>query len=62
MYLRSFRFAPVPIQTKHELPTMYLFLYLAVFDIPSSSQVLHRQRSQSSLLLLGNSTGPSVHP
>ena len=46
-----------PFRSKHELPTMYLFLYLPVFEIPSSSQVVHRQRSQSSLLLLGNSTG-----
>ena len=41
---------------------MYIFLYLAVFEIPPSSQVLDRQRSKSCLLLLGNSMGPSVHP
>ena len=44
------------------LPTMYLFLYLVVCKIPSSSQVLHRQQSKSSLLLLGNSMGQSVYP
>ena len=43
-------------------PFNILYVFQAVFEIPSSSQVLYRQRSKSSLLLLGNLMGPSVHP